>query len=355
LTNAPLTIALDATYSVGRNLSGVGVYSREIANGLARAHPETKFLFCYRPHRFLRGLAKQGPAEANVRRRLLWNGSPHFLDLFHGLNQRLDRRYRRSVATFHDLFVLTGEYSTPDFRRRFAEQARQAAERSDLIIAVSESTANQVVGLLHVERSRLRVIPHGVRARPLSAASRGESAREPIILFVGAIQKRKNVQRLVEAFERTPIGWKLVLAGSFGYEAAQVLQAVERSPRRADITITGYIPDEELERWYERASLFAFPSLDEGFGIPVLEAMSRGLPVLTSNRSSLPEVAGDATLLVNPEQTEAIAAGLNRLIAEDELREQLSRKGLERSSAYTWERAASDTWSVYRELLTSTY
>lgn len=353
MTNAPRTIALDTTYSVGRNLSGVGIYSFEIANGLARAHPETKFLFCYRPHRLLRGLAKPDPAEPNVRRRLLWNGSPHFADLFHGLNQRLDRRYRRSVATFHDLFVLTGEYSTPEFRQRFAAQARQAAERSDLLIAVSESTANQVAGLLKVERSRLRVIPHGVRLRRVAAAQGGETAREPIILFVGAIQKRKNVQRLVEAFERTPTGWKLVLAGSFGYGAEQILEAAELSSRRADITITGYISDEELERWYDRASLFAFPSLDEGFGIPVLEAMARGLPVLTSNRSAMPEVAGDAALLVNPEETEAIAAGLNRLIADDQLRKDLSRRGLERSSAYTWERAARDTWSVYRELLGS--
>jgi len=339
---------------VGRNLSGVGIYSREIANGLARAHPEAKFLYCYRPHRLLRGLAIHEPA--NVRRRLLWNGTPRFFDLFHGLNQRLERRYRRSIATFHDLFVLTGEYSTPEFRLRFAAQARQAAERSDLIIAVSESTARQVEGLLQVERSRLRVIPHGVRVP--AAASREVVAREvvvrqPIILFVGAIQKRKNVRRLVEAFERTPAEWKLALAGSLGYGAAEVLQTVEQSRRRRDITITGYISDEELERLYGRASLFAFPSLDEGFGIPVLEAMSRGLPVLTSNRSALPEVAGDAALLVNPEETEAIAAGLNRLIAEEGLREELSRRGLERSRGYTWESAANETWGVYRELLGS--
>ncbi len=349
MTNARRTIALDATYCVGRNLSGVGIYSREIANGLASAHPEAKFLYCYRPHRFLRGLAIQ--ELANVRRRLLWNGSPRFFDLFHGLNQRLDRRYRRSVATFHDLFVLTGEYSTLEFRRRFAAQARQAAERSDLIIAVSESTAKQVEELLKVERSRLRVIPHGVRAREVLA---GEViTREPIILFVGAIQKRKNVERLVKAFEQTPAEWNLVLAGSLGYGAAAVVRAVEQSGRRADVTFTGYVSDEDLERWYRRASIFAFPSLDEGFGIPVLEAMARGLPVLTSNRSALPEVAGDAALLVNPEETEQIAAGLNRLIAEEGLRQELSRRGLERCKVYTWERAANETWGVYHELLGS--
>jgi glycosyltransferase involved in cell wall biosynthesis len=333
------TVALDATYSVGRNLSGVGVYSREIVSALARAHPEAKLLLCYRPHRFLRAPA--------ARRRLLWGGLEPRADLFHGLNQRLDRRYRRSVSTFHDLFVLTSDYSTLEFRERFAEQARQAAERSDLVIAVSEFTACQVEELLKVERSRIRIIPHGVRVLPRSV----QIAREPIILFVGAIQKRKNVRRLVEAFERTPRDWKLVLAGSLGYGSEDELRAVEQSGRRTGITITGYIPADGLELLYARASILAFPSLDEGFGFPVLEAMARGLPVLTSNRSALPEVAGDAALLVDPANTEAIATGLNLLIEDESLRQHLSRKGLERSRRYTWENAATETWQVYTELL----
>jgi glycosyltransferase involved in cell wall biosynthesis len=337
------TVALDATYSVGRDLSGVGVYSLEISNALARAHPQARFLQYYRPHRFLRA-----PAE---RRRLLWGGFERRADLFHGLNQRLDRRYRRAVSTFHDLFVLTGDYSSPEFRQRFAAQARQAAERSDLVIAVSEFTASQVHELLNVERSRIRVIPHGVRVPSRS----DETARERIILFVGAVQKRKNVRRLVEAFERTPRDWKLVLAGSVGYGSEAELQAVERSARRADITITGYIPNDDLERLYSRASILAFPSLDEGFGLPVLEAMARGLPVLTSNRSALPEVAGSAALLVDPLDTESISTALNRLIEDANLRKDLARKGLERSKLFTWERAAAETWTVYAELLSQRF
>ena len=345
MKTALCTIALDSTYSVGRNLSGVGVYSREIANELALAHPEARFLLCYRPHRFLRCF--EIPQPGNVGRRLLWNGSPRSIDLFHGLNQRLDRRYRRAVSTFHDLFVLTGEYSTPEFRARFAEQAKLAAERSDLIIAVSEFTASQVCDLLKVERSRIRVIPHGVRIPQEAVAL----TREPLILFVGAIQKRKNVQRLVSAFESTPDGWTLVLAGSMGYGADEILRHVERSSRRGDITIAGYVDNLELERLYGRASIFAFPSLDEGFGIPVLEAMARGVPVLSSNCSALKEVAGDAALLVDPKSAEQIAAGLNHLILDEDFRKELSQKGLRHASGYTWSGAASQTWEVYGELL----
>ncbi len=145
-----MKIALDATYSLDRNISGVGVYCREILSGLAAAHPEAEYLFCYRPHRYLRSFSCTLPR--NARRSLLWSSWPRSADLFHGLNQRIDSRHRRTVSTFHDLFVLSGEYSTPEFRERFAAQARLAAERSDLIIAVSHFTARQVEQLLRLNR-----------------------------------------------------------------------------------------------------------------------------------------------------------------------------------------------------------
>jgi glycosyltransferase involved in cell wall biosynthesis len=340
-----LKIALDATYSLGRNLSGVGVYSRELMAGLAAAHADARFHFCYRPHRFLGSF--QEPLPGNARRRLLWGGLAGQADLFHGLNQRVDdRRWPRVVTTFHDLFVLSAEYSTPEFRHRFAEQARGAAERSDLMIAVSEFTAHQVEDLLGVERARIRVVHHGVYAPPL-----GNDSRENVILFVGALQKRKNLGRLVDAFERVASGWKLVLAGSTGFGADAILQKIERSPRRPDIEVTGYVTDAELERLYARARVFAFPSLDEGFGMPVLDAMARGVPVLTSNRSALPEVAGDAALLVDPENGDEITAGLERLTRDEGLQRELARRGLERSAGFSWGAAAERTWVVYRELL----
>src|SRR6185312_14985663 len=135
--------------------------------------------------------------------------------LFHGLNQRLpDVRLRRSIATFHDLFVLTGEYSSAEFRARFAAQARDAARRADAIITVSAFTRDQVVGLLGVDAAKVSVVHHGIRNLELPRI-----ARERVILNVGAIQKRKNIARLVEAFESVDAGWRLALAGSDGYGA----------------------------------------------------------------------------------------------------------------------------------------
>jgi len=340
-----LNIALDSTYSVGAGLSGVGVYSREMLEGLARAHPGDRFAFCYRPHRFLRSLRERLPPNAG--RFLLGDTrAPRSADVFHGLNQRLPHaRLRRAVTTFHDLFVLTGAYSTPEFRRRFAAQARDAAARSDRIIAVSRFTARQVIDLLGVEESRIRVVHHGVRPAAGIAVT-----REKIVLHVGAMQHRKNIARLVDAFERVDPGWQLVLAGSAGYGAAEIAAKIAGARSRGRIRMLGYVPPAELANWYARAMIFAFPSLDEGFGMPVLEAMASGTPVISSNRSAIPEVAGDAAWLVDPEDTEELAGALLALTRDPERRADLSHRGLARAAQFTWAEAVEKTWQVYREL-----
>ncbi|HMJ63049.1 MAG TPA: glycosyltransferase [Bryobacteraceae bacterium] len=158
-----MRIALDSSYSVDPQPSGIGVYSTEILNGLVSAYPHDKFLRCYRPGKYWKA-----PRASD--KRLLLSSFPTFrADVFHALNQRLDRRpAKRVVCTFHDLFVLTAEYSSPEFRARFAAQARDAARRADLIIAVSRFTARQVSDLLDVEPSRIRVVPHGVHPPPQS-------------------------------------------------------------------------------------------------------------------------------------------------------------------------------------------
>jgi glycosyltransferase involved in cell wall biosynthesis len=340
-----VAIALDATYSLGRNLSGVGVYSREMLHGLARAHPDEDFLYCFRPHRFLQSYRETLPG--NAVRRLLIDTPPG--DLFHALNQRVDARARRTVSTFHDLFVMTSEYSSPEFRARFTEQARSAAEKSDAIIAVSRFTAGEVEQLLGVAKDRIRVIHHGVHM--MNGQIPAASEREDFVLCVGAIQKRKNVARLVRAFERLPKQWRLALAGApDGYGAAEELRAVEQSPRRTDIDVLGYVPAETLALLYRRAGIFAFPSLAEGFGMPVLEAMSHGAPVVTSQLSALPEVAGDAAILVDPFDTEAIAEALLRLAGDPDLRDDFARRGVEHARGFTWASAVEQTWRVYNEI-----
>jgi glycosyltransferase involved in cell wall biosynthesis len=343
-----MRIALDATYSIDKHPSGIAIYSREILNGLADAYPEDSFIHCYRAKQYGQASRPVRPNVENHSLLPLLGGMFARPGIFHALNQRVDSRLgKKVVATFHDLFVLTGDYSTPDFRRRFAKQARIAERNADLIIAVSQFTAKQVEELLGVDAKRIRVIPHGAYAP--SAAARVE---KKMVLSVGAIQLRKNTARLVEAFEKLPEDWKLVLAGAVtGYGAESILERIQASPAQKRICVAGYVSAEELQRLYARAAIFAFPSLDEGFGIPVLEAMAHGVPVVTSNCSALPEVAGEAALLVDPKNVDAIAAALMDLASSAERRQKLSEAGRMRAELFKWRRAVDQTYGVYQELL----
>jgi glycosyltransferase involved in cell wall biosynthesis len=217
-----------------------------------------------------------------------------------------------------------------------------------LIIAVSEFTAGQVTNLLGVERERIRIVSHGV----LSVPPRPDLRRDNFVLFVGALQARKNVRRLVEAFEILDTSWRLILAGApSGYRAQEIVERINRSPSRSRIDVTGYVSREKLNELFARASIFAFPSLDEGFGIPVLEAMSSGLPVITSNGSALGELARDAALLVNPLETEEIALALQTLANDVSLRARLATAGKQRAALFSWENAVRKTFGVYAELV----
>jgi glycosyltransferase involved in cell wall biosynthesis len=335
-STAPL-IGLDATYSVGKELSGVGKYSIHLMDCLSRLFPAPPLRRYYR---------WQGWRQARFAGRLLLDSAPSGLDLFHGLNQRLpDRSNAKMVATFHDLFVFSDSYSDEEFRTRFQKQAKEAAERSDHIIAVSDFTAQQIVDYLNYPRHQISVIPHGV-IFPTTAVPC--NSREKIVFTVGAIQKRKNTKALIEAFRAMPSDWQLWIAGSKnGFESEQMTSSLP-----ANVKLLGYVSDNQLAEHYQQASIFAFPSLGEGFGIPVLEAMAHGLPVLTSNTTSLPEVAGNAAILVDPNNTDAIAHHLRQL-TDLSLRESLAAKGLQHAKQFTWERSAAMTADAYRALLSS--
>ena len=287
-----------------------------------------------------------------VRRPLFETWAPK-ANIFHGLNQRLPHLSGKHhlITTFHDLFVISSEYSTAEFRTRFIAQAKDAAARSELIIAVSAFTAGQVSSLLGVDRRRIRVVHHGV-SHPSTEHLKTLTKRQPFILSVGAIQKRKNTGTLIQAFEGLPDGWRLVLAGAAtGYGSEEILAQIARSPRYHDIQVLGYVSQERLEALYGRASIFAFPSLDEGFGIPAIEAMAWGVPVVTSDRSALPEVTGDAAFHVDPTSVEELRFTLQTLIEQPSLREKMAQKGFAHAAQFTWERAVDQTWTVYHELL----
>ena len=353
-------IGIDAGNSLDRPPTGVAIYARNLIRELAQAHPSQRFGWFYRSNRYFRSFRAQRPANASRRilEAPLLRLSARGLQLFHGLNQRLPPLVGvPTVATFHDLFAITGEFSTGEFKERFARLARETARRADHVIAVSSHTARQVQTKLGVPRSRITVVHHGVETLAVPSRARREQAlaalgvAKPFVLHVGALQVRKNVERLVAAFEASGQTAQLVLAGSLGFGASRILERIRRSAVRDSVLLAGHVSDATRASLYAEAEALLFPSLDEGFGLPVIEAFSVGLPVITSDVSALPEVAGDAAVLVDPRNTDEIARGLQAVLEDPGLRSALRRKGLARASKFTWERCAEQTWRVYERLL----
>ncbi len=264
------------------------------------------------------------------------------------------------VVTVHDLsFLRFPQLFRPANRLYLRLAARASARRARRVIAVSVHTAQETVRLLGVAPDQVDVVYHGVAPafHPLPPAEvaafradRGLPAR--FILYVGTLEPRKNLARLVEAFARLRApDLKLVLAGARGWYDQEVFARIEALGLQDAVLLPGYVPNAELPLWYNAATLFAFPSLYEGFGMPVLEALACGTPVLTSVCSALPEAAGDGALLVAPQDCESIAEGLHRLLTDPALRESLRQRGLAHAARFTWARTAAETVAVYRRAL----
>jgi glycosyltransferase involved in cell wall biosynthesis len=229
------------------------------------------------------------------------------------------------------------------------------------VIAISENTRRDVIQHLGVPADRVQTVYCGVdpTLRP-AAASEVQAFRQQkglpdrFILFVGTIQPRKNLARLVEAFGELTGGRgqlddvHLVVAGSRGWLFEEVFARVEKLGLQERVHFVGYIPAAEKSLWYNASSCFCFPSLYEGFGLPVLEAMACGVPVVASDSSSLPEVVGDAGLTVPPTDTGALSEALHAVLADPTLHQELSAKGLARAHSFSWTKAARETAAVYR-------
>jgi glycosyltransferase involved in cell wall biosynthesis len=264
------------------------------------------------------------------------------------------------VITIHDLsFIRFPHLFRPTNRFYLTVMTRLSSGRARRLIAVSEHAASESVRLLGVPREKIDVVYHGVDPafRPLPAEEAAAFRRrrqlpEQFILFVGTLEPRKNLERLIEAFARLrPNGAKLVLVGGKGWLYEDLFAKVEALGLDDAVLFPGYVRSEELPLWYNAASAFAYPSLYEGFGMPVTEAQACGTPVLTSTSSSLPEAAGEGALLVNPEDVDAIASGLARILDDDALRETLTERGLAHARTFNWSRTARETVQVYRRAL----
>ncbi|HKP19973.1 MAG TPA: glycosyltransferase family 1 protein [Thermoleophilaceae bacterium] len=266
---------------------------------------------------------------------------------------------RRSVAMVHDLFGLDGRFGAPPGGRLERATLPLAARRAAGFICNSEATRADLLRLRPELSARAAVVPLGVDERFRDAERSDVPERHGLtgdyVLAVGTIEPRKNLPRLVEAYEGLPVELRerhrLAIAGGSGWKDTET----ERLARtRNDIVMLGYVDDDELPGLYAGATVFAFPSLAEGFGLPVLEAMAAGTAVVTSDRSSLSEIAGDAAALVDPEDVASIRAALAGVLTDAATRTGLEQRGRARSAEFSWRRTAQETLD-YLTSVTSTF
>jgi glycosyltransferase involved in cell wall biosynthesis len=270
-----------------------------------------------------------------------------------------------SVITIHDLaFLIYPHFLTKDSAHYYG-QIDRAVRRANRIITVSESTKGDLIRMLGTPENKIRVIYEA--ADPLFQPEDRESALEQVqalfdlpgdfILFVSTIEPRKNVTGLLRAYRRLRDDYRLtpalVLVGARGWLCDEVDELVDKLELRPYCFFLGNVGSHDLSHLYNAAQCLVHPAFYEGFGLPPLEAMACGTPVIVSNISSLPEVVGDAALLVNPENDEEITVALWRLLTDQALWSELREKGLKRAAAFSWQRAAQQTMAVYRETTAS--
>ncbi len=370
-----MRVALDAIPLVAAK-TGIGHYTDALARWLARTHPDHEYeLFSPFDFVFVRNgstpvnLNKRFTPVRSVFRRWWLVGLPSLLqispvDVFHGTNYCIPLWAPcPTVVTIHDLSLLalseTHEQANVERgRRRLPIMARRAT----MIIAPSQWTRREIVARLGIRAERIRVIPEAAREnmRPLTEAEfrpvlERFHLRRPYLLYVGTIEPRKNLTTLIRAYDEllrtTRQRPQLVLCGGRGWLFDEVFKLVEQLDLQEMTRFTDYVDDTALPALYSAAELFIYPSLYEGFGLPPLEAMACGTPVVTSNAASLPEVVGEAGIKLPPRDWRALAQTLARLLEDPAERQYLSRAGLAQAARFSWERTANETQALYDEVL----
>ncbi|HEY3110763.1 MAG TPA: glycosyltransferase family 1 protein [Chloroflexota bacterium] len=374
-----MRVAIDYTPGINQR-AGIGRYTRELFRELIRLDQQDEFVVFYshprgqRPEQIFKGAKNVAERPLGISDRwltILWYRLHVPLpvdlmigpvDLYHFPNFVLPPvRRGHTIVTVHDLsFLLHPECADEGLRNYLERMVPRAVRRADFVVADSANTQNDLIVLLDADPAQVEVVYPAVDERfcqiedesALAALRDKYNLHFPFILNQNMIEPRKNIPRLIEAFARLKrdlgIAHRLVIGGGLGWMYESVFQAVEDQEVADSVVFLGYVPDEDLPPLYNLADLFVYPSLYEGFGIPAVEAMACGTPVVTSNTSSLPEAVGDAGLMVRPTDVEAIAEAMAQVLTNPGLRADLSRRGLERARLFTWRASAEKVLSIYR-------
>lgn len=368
-------IAIDASRATRAQRTGTENYARQLIERLVRAHPEVRWTLFFRddPQTWLADLpqvervvlsaarlwtyAALTPALARLRPDIFWEPA-------HVLPPTAPLLDIPSLVTVHDLGYEHFPAAHTTAQRLYLRwTTRYHALAATRIIADSEATRRDLIHFYGTPSAKITVVPLGVdhqQFQPVTDPTTLASVRqrymtgERFILYVGTLQPRKNLNRLIRAFAEIASRFpdvNLVLAGGKGWLSEELQSVVEQSGVAQRIIKTGYVEERDLPALLSAAEIFAFPSLFEGFGLPVLEAMACGAPVITGNSSSLPEVAGNAAIQVDPTNTRYIATALALVLSQPALHAELRRRGLAHVAQFTWEQSAEQIWAEMKALI----
>ncbi|MFB3737617.1 MAG: glycosyltransferase family 4 protein [Candidatus Velamenicoccus archaeovorus] len=378
-----LRFAVDARPALDPRRTGVGHYARELVRHLPHAASDAEVVAWYL---HARGLFRHKRFFADAEAPNLSEEAARFPSrVFEPLSSRLGMprlewfvRFDAILATnflppatasrgvvmvVHDLAFRVFPETAPQIDERWLRRFRRWLEEAARIVVPSRAAQEDLCAMEGVDPARIAVVHHGVDAeavrsvspRAVEATRRRFGLEGPYLLFVGGIEPRKNLAAVVRAFATLDVPTRLVIAGGrvrwFPAAAEDLARQVERLPEpvRRRVVLTGYVSDADKLALLAGATALVYPSLYEGFGFPVLEGMAARVPVLSSTASSLPEVAGDAAVLVDPHDEDAIAAGMTELLQDADLRERLIAAGLARAAMFTWQETARRTAAVLRE------
>ncbi|MDP8259083.1 MAG: glycosyltransferase family 1 protein [Candidatus Aadella gelida] len=354
-----MRIGIDAQSAAGKS-TGIGFYTRNLINYIEKTG-EASF------ERFV-----SGKDDLNTIERIKWENSGLLrsarkdkIDLLHvpGFAGPMFKRGIKTVTTVHDLIGMIYPENLGRVSRFYWQKwLPTCVKNSDIIIADSENTKNDIIRLLGVPEEKICVILLAVddKFRPLETATldivrKKYGLSDKFMLNVGTIEPRKNISGLVEAFTSYIKDYSgemdLVLVGKKDWGYRQVKRRVEELGVADRVVFTDYVDDDDLPALYNLAKLFVYPSFYEGFGLPVLEALSSGCPVIASNVSSIPEIVGEAGILLAPDDTEGLTNSFKKFDENRSMQLELSDMGIERSKKFSWQRTAEETLDVYRKIL----
>lgn len=290
-------------------------------------------------------------------------------DIYHFFNFIVPPRIKgKVITTIHDMtYELYPETMDKRNLKRIKNDIQYSVDRSDKIITVSESSKNDIIKFLNVDESKIEIVYNGVDyekfnkyyTEDIKLIVRNKyNLPQNYILYMGTLEPRKNIDSIIEAFalikkQKDFDNIKLVIAGKKGWLFEDIFNLVDKLNLKDHVIFTDYVDETDKPIIYNMAKLFVFPSLYEGFGIPVLEAMASSVPVIASNVSSLPEVAGNAAILVNPKDIEGIAKNIIKILSDDDLKNELVRKGHIQAQKFTWEASAEKLYNIYKEIMKS--